>query len=150
MICYLHNASAIITPVGVSCQAGHYCSAQGSQLGKTIDDFFPWQLASDLPVLWKLARMEAASPSVLIWFIHVLEPIHVIFLTKRNCSSNWVLVGNQEQSIGLGASRTPLTKILRAESPYMVLAFLFGNQWLLGKANPLCRVTSVILQLKSN
>jgi hypothetical protein len=51
--------------------------------------------------------------------------------------------------IVLGASKTPLTKKLRVGSPYLVLA-LFGNSWLLGSANPLCRVTLIKIQLKLN
>lgn len=36
-----YNTHATISPIGVSCQAGDYCSLQSSQLVKTADGLFP-------------------------------------------------------------------------------------------------------------
>lgn len=67
--CSIHSTAKLL---GTSCQAGHDCSSQGSQLGKTVDDssFHTGHIAHS--VLWKLANMEEASWSVPTRFLHVL------------------------------------------------------------------------------
>lgn len=40
MVGYSHNIHDIIAPVGISCQDCYYCSFQGTQLDKIVDDFF--------------------------------------------------------------------------------------------------------------
>lgn len=34
-----HNILAIVARIDISCHDSHYCSLQGSQLGKIVDDF---------------------------------------------------------------------------------------------------------------
>ena len=41
MVGYPHNTHAVISLVGVCCQASRHCSSQGSQLGMADDCFCP-------------------------------------------------------------------------------------------------------------
>lgn len=46
-----HNIHASIVPLGKSCKTSCYCNSQGSQLGKTLDDFLSWKPTQHLLVL---------------------------------------------------------------------------------------------------
>lgn len=61
MIGYFYNIYDPVAPVVITYKTGHYCSLQGSHLGKTEDDFIPGYHTQHLPALWKMVIRDEAS-----------------------------------------------------------------------------------------
>ena len=58
---------ATVVPLGISCQASHYCSSQSSQLGKTSDLFYPLVACIAPPALKKKLSSRDEASSWLPW-----------------------------------------------------------------------------------
>lgn len=131
-----NNSSATVAPMDISFHTSHYCSSQGSQLGKTIGDFPLSPAACIAPSSTMKTSQQEGSFLVSTYLISPCAMINMCgVLSNRVFPSS---SGGQGRAMAIVCiiwgcvSRTCLTNNLKGSITLLALGFLFGNLWHLG------------------